>query len=52
MKVIKWERVWNDNREEKNGGSEREQWMIYVTVGTKFGAQAHTVWNPSPKSAI
>ena len=32
MKVIKWERVWNDNREEKNGESEREQRMIYVTI--------------------
>ena len=26
--------------------------VYYITVGTKFGAQAHTVWNPGPKSPI
>ena len=26
MRIIKWERVWNDNREEKNWEREREGW--------------------------
>ena len=32
MRIIKWEIVWNNDREDKNEESEREQWMIYVAI--------------------
>ena len=35
MRIIKWEIVWNNDREDKNGESEREQWMIYVAIASQ-----------------
>ena len=35
MRVIKWERVWNNDREEKSGESDREQWMTYVVIASQ-----------------
>ena len=47
MRIIKWEIVWNNNREDKNGEGEREQWMIYVAIvsqTTKQGFETQTVY--------
>ena len=47
MRIIKWEIVWNNDREDKNGESEREQWMIYVAIvsqTTKQGIETRTVY--------
>ena len=35
MRIIKWEIVWNDDREDKNGESEREKCMIYVAIASQ-----------------
>ena len=47
MRIIKWEIVWNNNREDKNGEGEREQWMIYVAIvsqTTKQGFETRIVY--------
>ena len=41
MRVLKWERVWNDDREEKNWESEREQWMIYAVIVSQAVEDTH-----------
>ena len=37
----KSERVWNDDREEKNSESEREQWMIYAAIASQAAEDTH-----------
>ena len=35
MRIIKWERVWNDNREEKNWERERERGMKFPITASQ-----------------